>query len=214
MVLTLAILIGAVLAALASPLPAVFAHGHVVKHRNPLRGAWETAMMYFGSFGMTLLCGMVFLIAFAKLYMLWPIAELVIPGLVAIIGLIDLLADARNGFGFALFPVRRERMKWYALTAQEHHPVILASLASAGELFTSGTPLLLLAADLARVPDAGTVFDQFRPLLHYALAFTIATAALSFGKDRELTGTYRKWNGLLSIAIAAAAVGMLLARMW
>lgn len=166
-------------------------------------------MLYFSTFGMTLLSGMVFLILFAKLYERWIVLEWFIPVMVAIIALIDLEADITRGFGLRLFPPRNERIKWYRMAAQEHHPVILGSLAAAGELFTSGAVLLLVVAHLARLPGSTTIFHQFLPLLYYAAVFCIGIALLTPHPERETIGSYRKWSLLLTLLIVAATLWIL-----
>ena len=203
LVTDLLVAMAAIIVALASPLPQVL-RAVPVKKQNPLYTAWEWCMMQFSSFGMTLLCGMVFLILFAKLD--GPILNLAIPVAIALLGLLDLSGDA---FGtYSVMPPRAERVRWYRMTANAHHPVVLGALAAAGELFASGIPLLLLAAYSAQRTDT-SVFAGLWPLLWYALTFALAVAVLTLWKTR-LPQACRKWNILLGAGIAVVTVGMLL----
>lgn len=203
LLINLLAIVAAIVAALASPLPQVL---RVVpmKQRNPLYAAWEWCMMQFSSFGMTLLCGMVFLVLFAK--MEGTVANLVIPVAIALLGLIDLSGDT---FGtFSVMPPRAERVRWYRMTAEHHHPVALGALAAAGELFASGIPVLLLTTFLSQHTGT-TVFANLWPLLWYALAFSFAIAVLTLWKTRS-PHACKKWNIVLGIGIAVATVWMLL----
>ena len=203
--ITLLMIIAAMIAALASPLPQVL-RAIPAKRQNPLYTAWEWCMMQFSSFGMTLLCGMVFLILFTKVS--GPITNLAIPVVIALLGLIDLSGDT---FGtFSVMPPRVERIRWYRMTAEAHHPVVLGALAAAGELFASGIPVLLVVAFLSRQIGV-TIFANLWPLLWYALVFGLAIAVLTLWKTRP-PHACRKWNIVLGIGIAVATVGMLLVR--
>ncbi|HLC66800.1 MAG TPA: hypothetical protein VJK52_04125 [Candidatus Nanoarchaeia archaeon] len=188
------ILVGAaVIAALASPLRLVIVELIQQKAPNPLRRVWEIGLLFFSMFGMLLLCGMVFLILFRKLTILWPFSIFALP--LVICGLFFL--DTTDHL--TIFPDRQERRKWYRMIASEQHTMALGSLTILGELFTSGTPLLLAALWLSR--NSPFVFEQFRPVLWYAGAFTVALGLSSIWRRSA-----RIWQVLLSIIVLFGTV--------